>query len=149
MTLKAQILSTGDYRYLRLGVCDKQNTRNIYEVALERDGKPMDYQESGETSEARHYLMLKRASDFLKSYKRELDVIACDLYEELGLIGGATGSASLSDTKYLDGDGPLKLANISLSQVEAQGLKESIDNVGSAWVSTLQEKRPPGNDARG
>ena len=116
MTLKDKILAIDDYQYLKTGPERKENVRNAYEVALELDGKPMDYKEPNDD-------MFNRVGRFCWLYAATLNDIACDIHNEFGLVGGATGGASISDVQHLSAEAALKLFNITYAEHEAERLK--------------------------
>lgn len=127
MTLKQKILSIDDYHYIRTVDDAKENVRNIYEVALEEDGKPMDFKESPDD-------MFYRAGRFAWTYAATLNEIACDLYSELGLVGGSTGAASISDIQYLNSDQALQLFRITAAEHEAATFKQDVQKTMMAWA---------------
>jgi hypothetical protein len=127
MTLKQRILELPDFLYLRTVDDAKENVRNAYQTALSIDGKPHDFKESADD-------MFNRVGRFCWVYAATLNEIACDVYEELDLVGSSTGGASISDIQHLSQEGALKLFNITLASHEADQFKRDVQRTMMAWA---------------
>ena len=134
MQLKERILDTADYRYLKREEDPIDNLRNAYEVALELDGKHIGFLEEPDE-------MFRRVGKFCWTYEATLNEIACDVYDDLGLAGGATGSASIADIKDIPKEAALKLFDITFARHEAGLFKQDVTQQLMAWAARGTQDR--------
>ena len=132
--LKERILEIDDYRYLRRGEDPAENLQNAYEAALELDGKDIGFLEP--TAE-----VFRRVGKFCWTYEATLNEIACDVYDDLGLSGGATGSASIEDIKDMPEASALKLFSATFAQHEAALFKQDVTQQLMAWAARGTQDR--------
>lgn len=132
MEIKEAILETKELRLMRLGAGPKDNLRAAYDLALVFAKKPQNFKESAEA-------MFDRAGKFCDAYVSALDGIAGEIYHELGLTGGATGSASLSDIEYLSSTGAQRLFDVTFAQKEAGMFVRGVIDEFKKWDEALKE----------
>jgi len=128
MTLKTEILATPDYMLLKSTEDAKENLRTAYELALSHDNKPVDMKEQPDD-------MFHRTGRFIWAVGDALTEIKEEAYKNMGLIGGAAGSASLADLQYLsEGDAAIVM-DIAFAEKEIQVFKKDCVNALIAWAA--------------
>ncbi len=126
MTLKESILATDDYQLVRRGPTPQETCRAAYEVAQVRS----DCVGLNELPAA----MFDRAGRFCTIYRATLDLIASEIYVDLGLVGGVV-PGTIADIEYLPINDAKKLANITLAQHEADTIMKEIISTMAAWAA--------------
>ncbi len=117
--IKQMILDAPEMLLMKSGDNPKENIRTAYDLALTSQELPVDHREPP-------LEMFTRAARFIFDCCSELSIIAGEFYEKAGLVGGATGSASLADIRYLSRENALGLFNITYAQHEAEIFKRDV-----------------------
>lgn len=120
MPLEDFIKSAPGFRVVKRGETPRETARNVYDVALAISGlSEAEDQKNG-------VVMAIRASGCLVALIRAAKGIESDIHEELGLTGGATGSASFADLQYLSKEDALRLAQITATVKELESMKPDV-----------------------
>lgn len=123
------VRSTPEYAVLRDCGSPKANARTAYDAALIHAGMMLDTQEDAGA-------MFKRAGDFVYSCINAMERRASEIYEDVGLAGGATGSGSLADIVHLSDDESKDLFNITAALHQAEIVKRDLVQELIAWGRT-------------
>lgn len=127
-----RIRDTERFLLVKTGINPKQTARNIYAIALEHDGKPADFKESGANA-------LLRASVFLIYTWHALECIENEILEDLGLVGGAVGDGSLADIQDLNTEESLRLFNINFALLECNKARRQVREVINEWSTRTKQ----------
>lgn len=124
------IKNAPDFQLVRKGETPKETARNIYDVALSVAGLPAD------EDQGNGVVMTIRAAGFLRALIDATKDLELEIYEDLGLQGGASGSATLNDTKYLTKDEALRLFKITAAVKELESMRPHMLHIVRGYIKT-------------
>jgi len=132
MNLKHIVKDAPGYRLVKRGETPRETARNIYDVALSVSGLPADEDQRDGV------VMTIRAAGFLNALMDATRALETDIHEDLGLLGGATGSGSLKDIEHLTKGEALRLHNITAAVKELETMKPDILQIVRVFMDTQE-----------
>lgn len=122
------------YRLVKRGETPKETARNIYDVALSVAGLPED------EDQRNGVVMTIRAAGFLTALREATKIVESEIHEDLGLLGGASGSASLADIQHLSTDEALRLHNITAAVKELESMAPDMLQIIRQYITETEEQ---------